>query len=96
MPSPAEDTLALKPVGLSFAEAAVVPVSAGTALQALTEAGQVEAGQSVLVTGASGGVGGYAVQLAVSMGADVTGVCSSAKRRPRHRARRPSRHRPHP
>lgn len=74
-----EDTLALKPVCLSFAEAAVVPVSAGTALQALTEAGRVEAGQSVLVTGASGGVGGYAVQLAVSMGADVTGVCSGTK-----------------
>jgi NADPH:quinone reductase-like Zn-dependent oxidoreductase len=74
-----EDKLALKPAGLSFAEAAVVPISAGTALRALTDAGRVEAGQSVLVTGASGGVGGYAVQLAVAMGAEVTGVSSSAK-----------------
>ena len=74
-----EDKLALKPANLSFAEAAVVPISAGTALQALTDAGRLEAGQSVLVTGASGGVGSYAVQLAVSMGAEVTGVCSSAK-----------------
>lgn len=75
-----EDKLALKPVNASFAEAAVVPISAGTALQALTDAGNLEAGQSVLVTGASGGVGSYAVQLAASMGAEVTGVCSGAKR----------------
>jgi len=74
----AEDKLARKPTNTSFAEAAVVPISAGTALQALS-AGQLKAGQSVLVTGASGGVGGYAVQLAVSMGAEVTGVCSRAK-----------------
>lgn len=73
-----EDKLALKPAGLSFAEASVMPISAGTALQALT-AGRVEAGQSVLVTGASGGVGSYAVQLAVSMGAEVTGLGSRAK-----------------
>lgn len=74
-----EDKVALKPANISFAEAAVVPISAGTALQALTDAGKVEAGQSVLVTGASGGVGSYAVQLAVSLGAEVTGVCSGAK-----------------
>ncbi|WP_234412428.1 NAD(P)-dependent alcohol dehydrogenase [Nocardioides sediminis] len=74
------DKLAHKPVGTSFAEAAVVPVSAGTALQALTGAGKVQPGQSVLVTGASGGVGSYAVQLAVDLGAEVTGVCSGAKR----------------
>lgn len=74
-----EGKLAPMPGDLSFAEAAVVPVSAGTALQALAAAGQVEAGRSVLVTGASGGVGSYAVQLAVDLGAEVTGVCSAAK-----------------
>ncbi|WP_244246930.1 NAD(P)-dependent alcohol dehydrogenase [Nocardioides euryhalodurans] len=74
-----ENRLAHKPAGLSFAEASVIPISAGTALQALTDAGKVQPGQSVLITGASGGVGSYAVQLAASLGADVTGVCSSAK-----------------
>ncbi|WP_372733353.1 NAD(P)-dependent alcohol dehydrogenase [Nocardioides sp.] len=74
-----ENRLAHKPASLSYAEAAVIPISAGTALQALTDAGKVQPGQSVLITGASGGVGSYAVQLAVSLGADVTGVCSSAK-----------------
>jgi NADPH:quinone reductase-like Zn-dependent oxidoreductase len=75
----AEDKLAPKPANISFAEAAVVPISAGTALQALTDAGRLQRGQSVLVTGASGGVGGYAVQLARALGAEVTGVCSTAK-----------------
>jgi NADPH:quinone reductase-like Zn-dependent oxidoreductase len=74
-----ENRLAHKPANLSFAEASVIPISAGTALQALTDAGKVQPGQSVLITGASGGVGSYAVQLAASLGADVTGVCSSAK-----------------
>ena len=74
-----EDKLARKPVGLSFEQAAAVPISAGTALQALTDQGRLEPGQSVLVTGASGGVGGYAVQLAKALGADVTGVASTAK-----------------
>jgi NADPH:quinone reductase-like Zn-dependent oxidoreductase len=74
-----EGKLAPMPGDLSFAEAAVVPVSAGTALQAIAAAGTVEAGRSVLVTGASGGVGSYAVQLAVDLGAEVTGVCSAAK-----------------
>jgi NADPH:quinone reductase-like Zn-dependent oxidoreductase len=74
-----EDKLAAKPERLSFEQAAVVPVSAGTALQALTDAGRVEAGQSVLVLGASGGVGSYAVQLAKAFGAEVTGVSSTAK-----------------
>jgi NADPH:quinone reductase-like Zn-dependent oxidoreductase len=73
------DKLAPKPANLSFAEAAVVPISAATALQALTDAGKLQRGQSVLVLGASGGVGGYAVQLARTFGADVTGVCSTAK-----------------
>jgi NADPH:quinone reductase-like Zn-dependent oxidoreductase len=74
-----EDKLARKPVNLSFAQAAVLPVSAGTALQALSDIGRVQAGQSVLVHGASGGVGTYAVQLAKAFGAEVTGVCSTAK-----------------
>lgn len=74
-----EDKLAPKPANLSFEQAAVVPVSAGTALQALTDAGRVEAGQRVLVIGASGGVGSYAVQLAKALAADVTAVCSTAK-----------------
>ena len=74
-----EDKLAAKPAGASFEQAAVVPVSAVTALRALTDVGQVSAGQKVLVTGASGGVGSYAVQLATAYGAEVTGVCSTAK-----------------
>jgi len=74
-----EDKLAHKPANLSFEEAAVVPISAGTALQALTDAGQVRAGQRVLIIGASGGVGTYAVQLARAFGAEVTGVCSTGK-----------------
>ena len=66
-------------MNLSFAQAAAIPVSAGTALQALVDAGRVQAGQSVLVVGASGGVGTYAVQLAKAFGAEVTGVSSTAK-----------------
>ncbi|HET6625419.1 MAG TPA: NAD(P)-dependent alcohol dehydrogenase [Nocardioidaceae bacterium] len=74
-----EDKLARKPTNLSFAQAAVVPVSAATALHALTDAGRVEEGQRVLVIGASGGVGSYAVQLAKAFGAEVTGVAGTAK-----------------
>ena len=74
-----ESRLALKPANLSFTQAAVVPVSAATALRALVDVGRVQAGQSVLVVGASGGVGSYAVQLAKAFGAEVTGVCSTAK-----------------
>ena len=73
-----EDKLAPQPANLTFEQAAVVPISGGTALQALT-AGRVEDGQRVLVIGASGGVGSYAVQLAKAFGAEVTGVCSTAK-----------------
>jgi len=73
-----ENKLARKPVNLSFEQAAVVPVSAVTALQGL-DAGRVEQGQKVLIIGASGGVGSYAVQLAKAFGAQVTGVCSTAK-----------------
>ncbi len=74
-----EDKLARKPANLTFEQAAVVPISAGTALQALCDVGRVEAGQKVLVIGASGGVGSYAVQIAKALGAEVTGVCSTAK-----------------
>jgi NADPH:quinone reductase-like Zn-dependent oxidoreductase len=74
-----QDKLSHKPVNLTFEQAAVVPISAGTALQALTDAGKVREGQRVLIIGASGGVGTYAVQLAKAFGADVTGVCSTAK-----------------
>lgn len=74
-----EDKLAHKPANLTFDQAAVVPISAGTALQALTDTGRVEHGQRVLIIGASGGVGSYAVQLAKVFGAEVTGVCSTAK-----------------
>jgi NADPH:quinone reductase-like Zn-dependent oxidoreductase len=71
--------LARMPTNLSFEHAAAVPVSAITALQALTDAGHVAAGQKVLITGASGGVGSFAVQLARAFGAEVTGVCSTGK-----------------
>jgi NADPH:quinone reductase-like Zn-dependent oxidoreductase len=75
-----EDKLARKPVNTTFELAAVVPVSAGTALQAVSDIGRIEPGQRVLVIGASGGVGTYAVQLAKAFGAaEVTGVCSTPK-----------------
>jgi NADPH:quinone reductase-like Zn-dependent oxidoreductase len=72
-------TLAPKPANLSFEQAAAVPVSALTALQAVRDHGRVGAGQRVLVIGASGGVGTFAVQLAKAFGAEVTGVSSTAK-----------------
>lgn len=73
----AEGALAPIPAGLSYAEAVSVPFGAGTALYFLRERGEVEPGQQVLVNGASGGVGSYAVQIARALGADVTGVCSA-------------------
>jgi NADPH:quinone reductase-like Zn-dependent oxidoreductase len=72
-----EDHLAAKPARLSFEQAAVVPISAFAALQALRDVGEVQAGQRVLVIGAAGGVGSYAVQLAKAFGAGVTGVAST-------------------
>ena len=74
-----EDKLALKPPNLTFEQAAAMPVSGLTALQGLTDAGRLQAGQRVLIIGASGGVGSYAVQIAKALGAEVTGVASTSK-----------------
>ena len=72
-----EEKFAKKPPSLSFEEAAGIPVAGMTALQAVRDKARVKAGQRVLVTGASGGVGSFAVQIAKSFGAEVTGVCST-------------------
>lgn len=84
--------LAPKPANLSFERAAAVPVSGVAALQAVRDRAQVQAGQKVLVIGASGGVGTFALQIAKAAGAEVTGVCNgqggprpSPRRRPRGR-----------
>jgi NADPH:quinone reductase-like Zn-dependent oxidoreductase len=73
-----QERLALKPANLTFEQAAVVPISGGTALQGLRK-GNVQPGQKVLVVGASGGVGSFAVQIATALGAVVTGVSRTAK-----------------
>jgi NADPH:quinone reductase-like Zn-dependent oxidoreductase len=74
-----EDKLAPKPTNLTFEQAAVVAIMGSTALQALRDHGKVRPGQEVLLIGASGGVGTYAVQIAKAFGANVTGVCSTQK-----------------
>jgi NADPH:quinone reductase-like Zn-dependent oxidoreductase len=74
----AEGRLAPKPATLSFQQAAAIPIAGVTALQGLRDHGRLEAGQRVLVNGAAGGVGTFAVQIAKALGAEVTGVCSTA------------------
>jgi NADPH:quinone reductase-like Zn-dependent oxidoreductase len=75
--SVSEGALVLKPTNLTFEQAAAVPMAGLVALQALRDHGNVRAGQTVLVNGASGGIGTFAIQIAKSLGADVTGVCST-------------------
>jgi NADPH:quinone reductase-like Zn-dependent oxidoreductase len=72
-----QEKIVPKPAGLTFEQAAAVPIAATTALRGIRDVGEVKAGQLVLVNGAGGGVGTFAVQIAAALGAEVTGVCSS-------------------
>jgi NADPH:quinone reductase-like Zn-dependent oxidoreductase len=73
----AEDALVRKPIGLTFEQAAAVPLAAATALRNLRDIGEIRPGHRVLINGASGGVGSFAIQIAKWLGAEVTGVCST-------------------